>query len=351
MIAGATRAGADLALMVLAFLAGWQLRRYSAVRRRERRRPAIDPVLALAPALALAGGTVLTLRLLPVARPGGRPAGGRAAAADRGAGRLAVQPPAAAPGRCRAAAGDGGRHRNAGAGAARELDPVGRRPGGVRQLARTSGWTWPTRCPRAGTRSAGARRRVAMAAAADPAGAARRGPGRRLRQGAGRSSGSVPTSRACPPAALFARHRAGAPTGGIARPRLAARVELTATLSRAHSGRSPLFTVTVADRRRLPAQASGTLPADGRPHALTAPLGGDRGRLPAAARPGPLSYTMPPKPLRTPVTLTVAGADAQQLERRRQLGRAVSQGGNLHVPLSRPRRRPPAGSPRPAARR
>jgi len=67
-LAGATRAGADLGLIVLAVLAGWQLRRYSAVSTSASGAPAaIDPVLALAPALALAGGTVLTLRLLPAA--------------------------------------------------------------------------------------------------------------------------------------------------------------------------------------------------------------------------------------------------------------------------------------------
>jgi hypothetical protein len=67
-IAGAIRAGADLALIVLAVLAGWQLRRYSAVSATGSGVAAsIDPVLALAPALALAGGTVVTLRLLPPA--------------------------------------------------------------------------------------------------------------------------------------------------------------------------------------------------------------------------------------------------------------------------------------------
>ncbi len=67
-LASATRAGADLGLIVLAVLAGWQLRRYSAVSTSASGAPAaIDPVLALAPALALAGGTVLTLRLLPAA--------------------------------------------------------------------------------------------------------------------------------------------------------------------------------------------------------------------------------------------------------------------------------------------
>jgi hypothetical protein len=77
-IAGATRAGADLALIVLAVLAGWQLRRYSAVSATGGGAAAsIDPVLALAPALALAGGTVVTLRLLPAAaRATDRLAGG-----------------------------------------------------------------------------------------------------------------------------------------------------------------------------------------------------------------------------------------------------------------------------------
>jgi len=78
VIATATRAGADLALIVLAVLAGWQLRRYSAVSTTSGGAAAsIDPVLALAPALALAGGTVVTLRLLPAAaRATDRLAGG-----------------------------------------------------------------------------------------------------------------------------------------------------------------------------------------------------------------------------------------------------------------------------------
>ena len=72
-IVGATRVGADLALVVLAVLAGWELRRYSAGSGTD---ATIDPVLALAPALALAGGTVVTLRLLPAAaRAGDRLAG------------------------------------------------------------------------------------------------------------------------------------------------------------------------------------------------------------------------------------------------------------------------------------
>ena len=65
MIAAAARAGLDIALVVLAVLAGWQLRYYSAAS--DGGTAGIDPVLALAPALALAAGSVATLRLLPLA--------------------------------------------------------------------------------------------------------------------------------------------------------------------------------------------------------------------------------------------------------------------------------------------
>jgi hypothetical protein len=63
-VAGTARAGLDIALVVLAVLAGWQLRYYSAA---SDGGAEIDPVLALAPALALAAGSVATLRLLPLA--------------------------------------------------------------------------------------------------------------------------------------------------------------------------------------------------------------------------------------------------------------------------------------------
>ena len=81
-MAGVSRAGLDIALIVLAVLACWQLRQFSAVGAGGS--GGIDPVLALAPALALAAGSVVVLRLLPIA----------AAAADwlaaRGRGLLAA---------------------------------------------------------------------------------------------------------------------------------------------------------------------------------------------------------------------------------------------------------------------
>jgi len=69
-VAVAASAGADLALVALAVLAGWQLREFSLGGRTS---GGVDPVLALAPAIALAAGTVLPLRLLPLlARLGDR---------------------------------------------------------------------------------------------------------------------------------------------------------------------------------------------------------------------------------------------------------------------------------------
>jgi hypothetical protein len=64
-VTGAARAGLDIAMVVLAVLAGWQLRHYSAASNGGA--GGIDPVLALAPALALAAGSIVTLRLLPAA--------------------------------------------------------------------------------------------------------------------------------------------------------------------------------------------------------------------------------------------------------------------------------------------
>ena len=78
-VSGVTRAGGDLALVVLAVIAGWQLRHYSAVSAGANGNFGVDPVVVIAPALALAGGTVLALRLLPA---GGK-AGDRLAARGR----------------------------------------------------------------------------------------------------------------------------------------------------------------------------------------------------------------------------------------------------------------------------
>ena len=67
VLATAAMAGLDAALIALGVLAFWELRRYSAVPRLSGGSLGIDPVLAVAPVLALAGIALLPLRLLPAA--------------------------------------------------------------------------------------------------------------------------------------------------------------------------------------------------------------------------------------------------------------------------------------------
>ena len=66
-LATTARAGLDAALIILGVLALWELHRYSAAPRLSGNGLGIDPVLALAPALALAGIALLPLRALPAA--------------------------------------------------------------------------------------------------------------------------------------------------------------------------------------------------------------------------------------------------------------------------------------------
>ena len=65
-LAGVAWAGGDLAVLALAALAVWQLRGYSAVAHPAAGSLGIDPVIAVAPALALAGVALVPLRTLPV---------------------------------------------------------------------------------------------------------------------------------------------------------------------------------------------------------------------------------------------------------------------------------------------
>jgi FtsX-like permease family len=68
VLAVTARSGADLALLALAVLAGWQLTRYrTPVSAGLNGAIGVDPVLVSAPLLALAAGAMLTLRLLPLA--------------------------------------------------------------------------------------------------------------------------------------------------------------------------------------------------------------------------------------------------------------------------------------------
>ena len=65
-VAGIARAGGDVALVALAVVAVWQLRGYSAVAHPASGSLGIDPVVAIAPALAVAGVAIIPLRGLPL---------------------------------------------------------------------------------------------------------------------------------------------------------------------------------------------------------------------------------------------------------------------------------------------
>ena len=67
VLATTARAGLDAAQIALGALALWELRRYSAAPRLSGGTLGIDPVLAVAPAVALAGISLLPLRILPAA--------------------------------------------------------------------------------------------------------------------------------------------------------------------------------------------------------------------------------------------------------------------------------------------
>jgi FtsX-like permease family len=309
-LATATRAGADVALIVLAVLAGWQLRRYSAVSTSASGAPAaIDPVLALAPALALAGGTVLTLRLLP--------------AAARAADRLAA----------------GGR-RLTGALAAWQFSRQPLRQGGAAllivmavatgTLALAQHHSWARSAADQAAFATGADLRVDLPAALPPGAITRltqaKGvtsamavapdtealPGKILAIDATRAPGVVQfrgDQSPLPAAALFGKLTPSAGTGGTVLPGRPARIRLTATLSRAPlSSVTGLLTVTDATGGSFQVPLSGTLPADGRPHPLTASLGGTAAAYPLRLARLTLSYAMPEQPYTKPETLTVSGA-------------------------------------------
>ena len=65
VVATASRVGVDLAVVVLAALTAWQLRRYSAVAHSASGVLGVDPVLVVAPALILTAVALVPLRLLP----------------------------------------------------------------------------------------------------------------------------------------------------------------------------------------------------------------------------------------------------------------------------------------------
>jgi hypothetical protein len=111
------------------------------------------------------------------------------------------------------------------------------------------------------------------------------------------------------PTALFRAITPTSASGGVllsGRPQV---IQFTATMSRAPLGSvTAQFTVTDATGAAFQLAASAPFSADGRPHVLTASLGGAHAAYPLRLSQVILSYTLPAKPLGNPVTLTIAGA-------------------------------------------
>ncbi|MFF4282383.1 FtsX-like permease family protein [Streptomyces kronopolitis] len=351
------RTGADLGLLVIAGVAYWQLRRQTAdgagsgvLTGDTAGRLGIDPVLVAAPALALLAGTVLTLRLLPLAariaeRGAARGRGLAAALAgwqisrrpQRGAGPVLLLVLATALGML--AIGQG-------ASWSRSQDDQAdfRAAAPVRVLA--------SRIPPLG--QGGAYEALPGVAAALPAGLT----GLDLPDGKNSSLLALDTRRSA--GALLPRGDlmggtadgpAGAaadrllrtvaphtgPAAGVELPPHSDRLRLTATLRSLRTlpvpPRQPVpgadadpqdtgpvpaeLSVLLTDRHGVPYSLPlGSLPADGRPHTLTADLAAASGG--AAGRPaGPLRLTglvagldQPPVPHRQQLTVTAAETTA-----------------------------------------
>ena len=308
VLSRATWAGADLALVALAVLACWQLRRYSAVSTSSGGPAAIDPVLVLAPALALAAGTVLTLRLLPAAAR----AVDRVSAAGRGltsalAGWQFSRQPLRQGGAALLlvmAVGTGtlalAQHQSWTRSAADQAAYV---TGGEAQVNLAS--PVPAGATSSITGAAGVRAAMAVSVyqSATPAPVVAIDAAQAPKVALLRADQS-----SLPPAALLRSITPSSPPGGqliSGRPRS---VQFTVTLSRAPLGLvKAQFTVTDATGAAFQL-SSALFSADGRPHVLTASLGGAHAAYPLRLSQVTLFYTLPAKHLKTPVTLTVAGA-------------------------------------------
>ena len=275
-IAGVTRAGVDLALILLAVVAGWELRHYSAVSAGAGGTYGVDPVIVAAPALALAGGTVLALRLLPVGGKAGDllAARGRrltAAMASWQISRLPIRQGGAA------------------------LLIVLAVATGTLALSQRESWTRSVHDQAAFGAGADVRVQASQPLTAGQASAVTGTPGVRhampvatfpeedingvtLAVGTGQAANVTllrPDQSPLPAAALFGKIRPGGPVPGVTLPGRSTRFRLTARLGPAGLGLgAAAVTVSVEDAANVVYQVqAGSLSADGRTHALTFSLG------------------------------------------------------------------------------
>ncbi len=308
-VSAITRAGADLALIALAVVAGWELHHYSAVSAGTSGSYGVDPVIVVAPALALAGGTVLALRLLP--------AGGKAG--DRLAAR--------------------GRHLTA-AMASWQISRQPIRQGGAAllivlavatatlALSQRQSWTRSAHDQAAYTAGADVRVQTSQPLSAAQAAALQATPGVRhampvatfTQNSTGGQTIALDAAQApdvlllradqtsLPESALLAKITPAYPKAGVILGRSAI-FRLTARLGPASLGLAPVsvgLAVEDADGEVF-ALSAGLLPADGRDHTLTASLGQAGALYPLRLTGISVDYTMPAKQSRGPAAFTVVG--------------------------------------------
>ena len=274
-ISGVTRAGADVALVLLAVVAGWQLRHYSAVSAGANGNFGVDPVIVIAPALALAGGTVLALRLLPASGKAGDrlAARGRRLTAAMASWQISRQP-----------------IRQGGA----ALLIVLATATGTLALAQRQSWTRSDHDQAAFGAGADVRVETSQPLSAAQAAALAGVPGVRYAMpvatftetATGGQTLAVDSAQAAnvallrsdqsplPAARLFGKITPAGPPSGVTLPGRAGQVQLTAVLGPASLGLAPAtMSISVEDADSDVYQLdAGTLPADGRPHTLTVTL-------------------------------------------------------------------------------
>ena len=291
---------------MLAVLACWQLRQFSAVGASGT--GGIDPVLALAPALALAAGSVVVLRLLPLAAlvldwMAARGRGLLAAMASWQFSRMPVRQGSAAVLLVMAVAAGTlalGQHQSWSRSASDQASfaagadvqvhpPTPLSPGGTGAVAEASGVTH------------------AMAVAVD----GNVTPGELLAVDSSQAATVVRLrgdETALPPARLFGAIRPSGARPGAALPAPqpgpnSGAIPLTVTLGPA-AGKAAsslaadlgpvVMTATILDRTGAAFQVEdGALPPDGRPHVITVPLGGDKPLYPLRVASITVSFGMP----------------------------------------------------------
>jgi FtsX-like permease family protein len=311
-MAGVTRAGVDLALIVLAVVAGWELRHYSAVSAGVSGNFGVDPVIVAAPALALAGGTVLALRLLPAGGKAGDllAARGRrltAAMASWQISRLPIRQGGAA------------------------LLIVLAVATGTLALSQRQSWTHSVHDQAAFAAGADVRVQASQPLSPGQAGALAGTPGAShamavaafpqedidgvtLAVDTGQAANVTllrPDQAPLPAAALFGKIRAAGPAPGVVLPGRSTRFRLTARLGPAPLGAAAV-TVSVEDAAGVVYQVgAGSLPADGRGHALAFTLGSSGGAIyPLRLTGVSLAYTLPATQGLGPAVLTLDGVSS-----------------------------------------